>query len=990
MEGAMSQRTRTRAFLVAGSSAIALGLCASAAQAQRTDGGRSGATVVDEVIVTAQHRSETAQSVPIAISAFSPEALDAQKIEGGPDLVKGIPNVSFTKTNFSGYNFTIRGVGTQAVSVSTDPGVSVNFNGSALIRNRLFEQEFFDVERVEVLRGPQGTLYGRNATAGAVNVISAKPTSVFEGELKAEVGNYDSRRLTGFLNLPLAGDKLGLRIAGASTQRDGYADNETTDSRIDGRDLYSTRVTLGFRPNDRFHGDLVWERFKEDDDRARSTKQLCTRDPGPTAVGSVQNLNALASAFMSQGCQNASLYADAAYGTPNGLSIPFVLAGAQNTQFIGFSPTTFATVPLLNSVDPYGGAMQSRDLRKIASQFNPQYRAKSDIIELNFDVELSDNLVLTSQTAYNEDRYFSSQDYNRFNTVPGVFNDSSGLVNVVDGEPVTFTQGGVYCDPQLGCSSSIVGIDRSRAKSRQISQELRLQSSFDGPLNFSLGANYTRYKTIEDYYVFFNIITAIAQSFGPVGNNSDDVRICNDGSAAPAVITPTSATSCVYIDPNPLNKIDGDGHNYFRSKNPYRLQSSAVFGEVYYNLAPNLKLTAGLRYTDDRKTFTPVPSQVLLSPTKGGTVPGGYPELAEIKQKWGAVTGRLGLDWSPELSFTDQTLVYAFYNRGYKGGGANPPAIGYSTEPMFPGFPPLAQLLSYPATFKPEYVNAFELGAKNTLLGGALILNGAAFYYDYKGYQVSQIQDRTAINENFDAKVWGLELESVFQATPDLRFNLALGYQDSKIAGGSRSIDVMDRTQGNAAFTVLKGNEFLPSNCVVSKSYVEQILLYNRANGQPDDANLALICPGSFFSLGLPIAPTAADLPNEGRGFYADVSGHELPNAPHWTQSLGAEYTYWFDANWKTTLRGDVYHQSQSWARVYRDPIDKLHGWYNVNLRLTVANPEAGLQIEAYVKNLLDDTPITGAFINSDDTALTTNVFVLDPRLIGVSVRKTF
>jgi iron complex outermembrane receptor protein len=105
---------------------------------------------------------------------------------------------------------------------------------------------------------------------------------------------------------------------------------------------------------------------------------------------------------------------------------------------------------------------------------------------------------------------------------------------------------------------------------------------------------------------------------------------------------------------------------------------------------------------------------------------------------------------------------------------------------------------------------------------------------------------------------------------------------------------------------------------------------------------------------------------------------------------VGAEYTRWFGVDWKATVRGDVYHQSQSWARVYEDAIDKLHGWYNVNLRLTVSKPGAGLQLEAYVKNLLDDTPITGAFINSDDTALTTNVFVLDPRLIGVSVRKTF
>ncbi|MGE5501827.1 MAG: hypothetical protein ACM3W4_07865, partial [Ignavibacteriales bacterium] len=90
------------------------------------------------------------------------------------------------------------------------------------------------------------------------------------------------------------------------------------------------------------------------------------------------------------------------------------------------------------------------------------------------------------------------------------------------------------------------------------------------------------------------------------------------------------------------------------------------------------------------------------------------------------------------------------------------------------------------------------------------------------------------------------------------------------------------------------------------------------------------------------------------------------------------------------TVRADGYWQSQSWARVYELPIDKLHGWYNANLSVWVERPDDGLKIEFYVKNLLDETPITDAFINSDDTALTTNVFTLDPRLIGLSIRKEF
>src|SRR3546814_12115282 len=109
--------------------------------------------------------------------------------------MKAVPNLTFSKSNFSSYNLSIRGIGTKAVSTTTDPGVAVSFNNTALIHNRLFEQEYFNVERVEVLRGPQGTLYGRNATAGVVNIVSAKPElDAFNGSITGEVGNYNSRR----------------------------------------------------------------------------------------------------------------------------------------------------------------------------------------------------------------------------------------------------------------------------------------------------------------------------------------------------------------------------------------------------------------------------------------------------------------------------------------------------------------------------------------------------------------------------------------------------------------------------------------------------------------------------------------------------------------------------------------------------------------------------------------------------------------------------
>ena len=140
--------------------------------------------------MTAQKREEAIQDVPIAISAFSAEALDNYKIESGSELLRAVPNVNFSKSNFSMYNFSIRGIGTKAISASSDPAVAVSFNNTPLIRNRLFESELFDMQRVEVLRGPQGTLYGRNATAGVVNLIPALPDDMFGLDTKVEVGNY--------------------------------------------------------------------------------------------------------------------------------------------------------------------------------------------------------------------------------------------------------------------------------------------------------------------------------------------------------------------------------------------------------------------------------------------------------------------------------------------------------------------------------------------------------------------------------------------------------------------------------------------------------------------------------------------------------------------------------------------------------------------------------------------------------------------------------
>ncbi|WP_447761004.1 TonB-dependent receptor [Sphingopyxis panaciterrae] len=962
----------------------------------------------DIIIVTAQKREEAIQDVPIAISAFSAEALDNYKIESGSELLRAVPNVNFSKSNFSMYNFSIRGIGTKAISASSDPAVAVSFNNTPLIRNRLFESELYDMQRVEVLRGPQGTLYGRNATAGVVNLIPALPDNEFGLDTKVEVGNYKTMRASGMINVPIT-DTLAVRAAGALTSRDGFDYNSFTQRRVNGRELWSSRLSVLWEPSDRLRVSAIWQHFEEDDDRSRTGKQLCTRDPGPETINGIRipdgTQPGAATPFeenlrgrFSQGCQSASLYDDAAYGTPNGSGLAFVVAG-QVVIPMGLPPGGSGQVYGFLPTDPFLDATQSRDLREIATGYDPVFRAKNDVFQGNLEFDVTDALTFVSQTAYARDRYYSSQDYNRFVSGP-LFSDTTGLLDPQSGAPISqdhAAPGGIFCDPQLGCSNRLLSADLSRSRNRQWTQEFRLQSAFDGPFNFNLGVNYLDFKTQDDYFVFSNAFTFIAYN---LYNRSPPFGTTNYN---PCPIG-TTGSDCVYVDPNPIDSLDEQGHNYFLSRNLVRTKSWAVFGEAYWDVTDNVKITAGLRWTKDKKVTTPVQSQLLLGGgggtigTSGGYVSSGYPTDPDVVQKWSKPTGRIVIDWKPDLGFTDQTLIYASASRGYKGGGTNPPRP--NLHPRIVQFQPL------PATFKPEYVNAFEIGTKNSFDGGRFTLNATAFYYDYKDYQISQIVDRISLNENFDATSWGLELETAWRPSPAFRVDANLGYLQTRLKKGAQSIDVMNRTQGNPDWVLLRPWIQLPSNCIAPRQIVEDILnnpLTQFGLGLPA---LQALCGGSkelgtfdpSIIDGLPLYQfygfeynPITDAPNGGRGFFDDLEGNELPNAPRLTFNVGAQYTFFINnGDWELTLRGDYYRQSKSFARVYNTAYDRLKGWDNANLAITLERPADELTFQFYVKNVFDKTPITDFFTNSDDTGLSTNVFTLDPRIFGFSISKKF
>ncbi|WP_340265853.1 TonB-dependent receptor [Sphingobium mellinum] len=211
-----------------------------------------------DIIVTAQKRAENVQDVPATIAAFSQETLQTRQIKGLADLITQIPSMQVSNS-FGSNSVTIRGISTGLTSGFEDPSVAVHVNGVYQPRARALSLALMDLERIEVLSGPQGTLYGRNATGGVINYILRGPTDEMEAEVTGRVGNYDSYGLQGYISGPI-NDKVGFRIAGIWDNRDkGFVKNllpGAAKDRFGENHVAGIRGVLEFRPTETLRVDL--------------------------------------------------------------------------------------------------------------------------------------------------------------------------------------------------------------------------------------------------------------------------------------------------------------------------------------------------------------------------------------------------------------------------------------------------------------------------------------------------------------------------------------------------------------------------------------------------------------------------------------------------------------------------------------------------------------------------------------------------------------
>lgn len=748
-----------------------------------------------------------------------------------------------------------------------DSGVAIHSNG-AFIQGDTTGGEFFDLDRVEVLRGPQGTLFGRNATGGAINIVSAKPSPDLAAALELGVASFDGRYADGMLNLPM-GDKAATRLAFRASREDGWVRNVATGSWINGGELVSVRNSWSFDPTSSTHIDLIGSYSEASGSAMTATKRLCHRDP-------VGNLGCLSDRLDFE----APNFRGTLEGALASLDTSRAIRGVQSIVPVG--------------ADPFMGSLTPANYREVAMDFDPSIDNRTINVTLGVQQQIGP-LTLDLLTNFRKTRgsYTTDGDFlvasGQFTPVP-LF--PTGVIPVSAPDPTNL---GSVGGNTIGEFNRPYSLERGSSKNSQWLHEARLTSNFEGRFNFTTGLFYLNYKSSEDYYSLSNVLDATSAVFG--------------GATPP----------------------------FFRLETPASdLSSYAVFGEVYLELTDSLKLTGGLRWTQDRKAQ--VNRSLLLEE-------GPYVSNTMKTEAW---TGRAGFDWRPAFDPTGETLVYGFYSRGYKGGGFNPdgPDVGV------------------PAWFDPEFIDAFEAGVK-TRIGERLWLNAAAFHYDYNGLQISKSLNQTILNENVDAKIWGIEAEGAFKLEHGVQIDFSMSHLNTEV-GDTLSIDPRDPTGGLPGFVTIKDTNPLSAtaggNCVATTAQLTTLL-----GGQPF---------GSCSSRSLNLSP----------GNPVNLKGRELPNSPDWNLNLGLQKSG--SLGGLTYLaRVDYSVRSAFWGRIFNtDPIDRIKGWQVLNAFVEVRPTSSELYLRAAVSNLLDADNITGHYLTDPVNGLATNVFTLRPREISVGV----
>lgn len=709
---------------------------------------------IQPIVVTAQKRAENVQDVPIAISTFTASALQERAVGDVSQLSNIAPNVSLDAgTPFSASPAVlaafIRGIGADDFAFNIDPGVGIYVDGVYLARTVGANQDLLDVERIEVLKGPQGTLFGRNTIGGAISIVTRDPGDEFRFTGDVTTGSYDLIQVRGSADLPIS-DSLSSSVTFGVKNRKGFlkrlvfddaraanADPFTAFSQA-GRD---SAAREGVTDNWNMRGKLKWDNggplslvLSGDYTKDKSTtanKLLGTTEfvPGPFAPtnpfpgtafndGSIPVFGPPAGGFLFAGLYNFCIGATGAEISARNAN---ALCGVRGTQFnpalqLGSLASVNVDADPTNDRIPWDSRFLVNDVDKSYASGNSFSDLKTWGLGGTLQYDVSDALTLKSITGYRELHWKAGVD--------------------ADGSPLNFGQLSFTMNQW------------------QFSQELQvLGHALDRKLNYVLGAYY--FKEAGDLHDYVTFAEGLLQVDGP---------------------------------------------------NDLKTENYAFFGQIDYRPIDLIGITVGGRYTHEKKWFEGGQQDLNgfnyklfgCSDANGNVTPDApfplVPALScQTALRFPDPTNPLRLytpgvnrktfsNFSPKVGVqvhpNDDVMVYASWSKGYKTGG-------WTTR------------LSNPQgdvapDFDEEKATTWEAGIKSTLIDRRLQLNAAVFTTDYKGIQLNiQIGTSPTIDNAGDARIKGFELEMVAAPVDGLTISGSVGHLDaeySSVAAGALAV----------------------------------------------------------------------------------------------------------------------------------------------------------------------------------------------------------
>ncbi len=700
------------------------------------------AAEIEEVVVTAQKRSENLQDVPIAISAFTGDNMKAMGVKNLTDLGKFTPGVEMNNDTPLQPTYSIRGIQTGDFTVGSDPAVAVYVDGVYTGRGAGAEVPLADIERVEVLKGPQGTLFGRNATGGAIHIISRKPQADDTTELSLTAGNYGRQSSDLILNRQLSENLYG-RFTASTNRRDSYADNLAGGFEAGNQDTQTYRASL------------LWE-------PSADTEVLWRADYGVMDQGSALRTSIVPTLQQMDG--GTDVFGDYALDTPTIEDRDSW--GSSLTVTSDFEDFTFTSITAYRGFDAH--LQQDED-----GTANPNYMFGSanfdDQTQFSQEFRLngaSDTLKWTVGASYSReelehdtDAYFTSGSLESFAVYEGVkANPAFADLSTTEQEDqaaqlrAAMAAGAIPTMPEGSAVASFV-------------YDLMVQSGQADQLLAMFGApDFINASMLDRDQMIQQLMAGIA----------------------PWVMADT-----------PWNETVTNTGDY---------RSAAIYGDVTWSLTDKMDLTVGARYTADEKDFTiessyqntlpvalaggmvdvygedgsviaqlPLPSVASCESTESPVcIPAqrfgmafnnnGIADLyQELDDSWSDVSGRIVLDYR----WNDDVMTFISLADGFKAGGFN----SFSAAP---GIDP---------SFDQEDVVNLELGLKSSLFDNRVKFNASVFSYEYDNLQQLDLVGAPIPNyylRNADAEGQGAEIELQWAATDNLFIAGNYSYLDTE------------------------------------------------------------------------------------------------------------------------------------------------------------------------------------------------------------------